>query len=65
MAKFLGKGSLGNVIFAFASAIVVEIIFNEKVISGIKKGVSCSNHFIKQVTRAGTDAYKENRDKFL
>ena len=64
MVKFFGKGSFSSIVIGFASAIVVDVLLNEKVLSGIKKGFVSSKGFLKQICRNGSDAYIKGRDHF-
>ena len=65
MVKLWGKGSFSSIAVGLVSAVVVDIIFNEKVMAHMKKGAVRSRCFIKDLTRAGADAYQSGRNKFL
>ncbi len=58
----LKRETFSNIAVYIASAAVVEILFNKKVKTGIKKGyVSCRDYF-KRLASEGADAYRRGRD---
>lgn len=65
MLKLFGKGNPASIVIGLVSAVIVDIIFNEKVVARMKKGAVHSRRFIKELTRAGADAYQRGKNKFL
>ncbi len=64
MLKLWGKGNISSIVIGLVSAVVVDVIFNERVMTHIKKGATHSRQFLKELTRAGADAYQRSRNKF-
>lgn len=65
MVKLWGKGNFSSIVIGLVSAVVVDIIFNEKIMAHIKRGAAHSHCFIKDLRRAGADAYQQGKNKFL
>lgn len=65
MIKLWGKGNISSIVIGLVSAVVVDIIFNEKVMTQMKRGVVHSRQFLKELTRAGADAYQSGRNNFF
>lgn len=64
MIKLWGKGNVSSIISGLVSVVVVDIIFNEKVMAYMKKGAIHSRRFIRELTRAGGDAYQRGKNRF-